>query len=101
MVGYGGPTNLGDGVWSDSITEREYSGEVLDIMSSTAQSEKVNDDIRLQQEISVVADAFALGNFSRIKYVMWMGTAWTVQSVKVKRPRLILALGGPYDGPTA
>lgn len=99
QVGYGNDTDQGHGVWTTVITERAYRGDVLEIMSSTEDVDKVNDDIRLQQRISILADAFAFENFSRIKYVLWMGTAWTVQSVRVERPRLILSLGGVYDGP--
>lgn len=98
-VGYGLPTELVDGVWSDDITERAYYGDILDAMASNEESDKVIDDIRLQQRISILADAFALENFSRIKYVSWMGSLWTVISVRVERPRLVLALGGIYNGP--
>lgn len=98
-VGYGLPTELVNGVWTANIVERDHYGDILKTMSSIEPSDKVNDDIRLQNRISIVADAFALENFSDIKYVSYMGTRWTVQSVVVERPRLILSLGGVYDGP--
>lgn len=98
-VGYGVPGTPVDGVWSDAITERTYRGEVLNALSSTEPSDKVNADVRLQNRISILADAFALENFSHIKYVSWMGSLWTVQSVEVERPRLVLSLGGVYNGP--
>jgi len=99
LVGYGIPEEVVEGVWTDNITERAYYGNVLNIMSSNQESEQVNDNIRLQQKISIVADAFAIENFSRIKYVVWMNTAWKVQSVVVERPRIELTLGGVYNGP--
>jgi hypothetical protein len=98
-VGYGTPGELVDGVWSDSITERDYYGEVLNTTRFLQESDKVNDDIRLQQRISIVADAFAVENFARIKYVSWMGTLWEVTSVSLERPRLLLTVGGVYNGP--
>lgn len=98
-VGYGIPAEVEDGVWSDSIVEQAYYGDVLDTTASNEEADKVNDDIRLQQRVSILADAFALENFSRIKYVSWMGSLWTVISVKVERPRLLLSLGGIYNGP--
>lgn len=100
-VGYGIPTTIVDGVWSDSIVERSYYGDILDTLASNEESDKVNDDIRLQQRVSIVADAFAIENFSRIKYVSWMGSLWMVISIKVERPRLLLSLGGIYNGPRA
>lgn len=98
-VGYGIPGEFVGGVWADSITERDHYGEVLDMTKSFEPSEKVNDDFRLQNRISIVADAFAVENFSTIKYVLWMGERWTVSSVRVDRPRIILSLGGVYHGP--
>lgn len=98
-VGYGVPSEVVDGVWSDTITERAYYGDVLEDVASNAEADKVNNDIRLQNRVSIVADAYAMENFSRIKYVSWMGSLWMVISVRVERPRLILALGGIYNGP--
>jgi hypothetical protein len=97
-VGYSIPTPPVDGVWSDDITERTYKGEVLDDLRSIEESDKVNENIRLQSRISILADDFAFENFSHIKYVSWMGSLWTVNSVKPERPRLLLSLGGVYSG---
>ena len=98
-IGYGVSVQTVPGVWSDEITERAYYGDVLNDLRSISSSEKVNDDIRLQNRISIVADAFALGNYLQIKYVEVSGFKWTVNSVDVERPRLILSLGGAYNGP--
>ena len=98
-IGYGVSEETVPGVWSDEITERAYYGDILNDLRSTSASEKVNDDIRLQHRISIVADAYALGNYLQIKYVEWAGFLWTVNSVDVERPRLILSLGGVYNGP--
>jgi hypothetical protein len=98
-VGYGVPGELVEGVWSDNITERAYYGEILSTTQFYEESDKVNDDIRLTQRISILADGFALENFSLIKYVSWMGSFWEVTSVSIERPRLLLTLGGVYNGP--
>jgi len=100
-IGYGVSEETVPGVWSDEITERAYYGDILNDLRSLSASEKVNDDVRLQNRISIVADAYALGNYLQIKYVEWAGFFWTVQSVDVERPRLILSLGGVYNGPRA
>lgn len=97
-VGYAVPTNPVPGVWSDEITERAYYGDVLNDVRSLSASEKVNDDVRMQTRISIVADKYALGNYLQIKYVEWAGSLWTVTSVDAERPRLVLSLGGVYDG---
>ena len=99
VVGFGFPQDGGDGVWSDDITERIYNGSVLSVTRSNQESEKVNDDIRWQNRISIMADAFALENISFIKYVSWMESRWVVSSLDLERPRIILSLGELYNGP--
>lgn len=83
----------------DKISERNYYGDVLTNTRYREDSDNVNDNVRLMQRISIVADIFAYDNFFAIKYVVWAGSRWTVNSVEVSRPRLILTLGGVYDGP--
>lgn len=99
-VGYGISTNRGNGVWSDDITERTYNGTVLSATRNLEESDKVNDNIRLQNRISIMADAFALEHFLDMKYVEWEGTLWKVASAEPERPRIVITAGGVYDGPT-
>lgn len=99
-VGYSSQGELVGGVWSDGITERAYFGDVVNETRTDGSSDKVNDDIRLSERINIVADAFAFANFADIKYVERMGVLWSVTSVEVQHPRLILSLGGVYHGPT-
>lgn len=98
-VGYATRSQTAPGVWSDTITERSYYGEYLNQTVSDSDAEKVNEDTALSSRISIVADAFALGNFRDIKYVVdQSGVFWAVTSRELKRPRLILSTGGVYDG---
>jgi hypothetical protein len=58
----------------------------------------LNDNINMSNEISIVADPFANENFQSIKYIEYMGTLWRVNNVDVQYPRLILRMGGVYNG---
>lgn len=102
-VGYGESieTPPGSGAWKDVITEFPYQGDVIRNTRVLENSEKVNPDIAIGNSISVVADEYAFEHFSKIKYVRWAGALWTVGTVEVKSPRLILSLGGVYNGPTS
>jgi hypothetical protein len=102
VVGFGTPTEspANSGVWKDVITEKTYSGDVIRDTRRFDGSQKVNADISVGNSISVVADAYLTGNVQAIRYVAWTGTLWTVDSVEVQSPRLILRLGGVYSGPT-
>lgn len=99
-VGFAPTGTIVDGVWSGNITERAYKGEVLEVTRSLEPADKVEDDIRLQNRIRIIGDAFALENFSNIRYVSLQGVRWTVNSVTVERPQLLFALGGVYHGDT-
>jgi hypothetical protein len=101
VVGYGEEVETVGGVWEKVITEVSYFGDVLKNTRRLQDGEKVNSDISVGNTISIVADAYANEHFFAIKYVSWAGTLWTVSEVTVERPRLLLRLGGVYNGPTA
>lgn len=86
------------GIYVDKVTERNYYGDVLKNNSRWQDSGYRNDNLTLSNRISILADAYAYQNFSVIKYVEWMGVLWKVESIEVERPRLILTLGGEYNG---
>lgn len=101
-VGYGEPVEdpPGSGVHIDQITEFPYKGDVIRNSRNLGPGEGVNSDISVGNSISIVADAYAVEHFMKIKYVEWAGVLWTVTDVEVQRPRLLLSLGSVYNGPT-
>lgn len=100
MIGYGITRETRPGVWTTEIIERPYYGDRNRVTSSLQQGESLNDDIQLKNDLSIIADAYALQNFSLIKYATIMGVRWKIKSVDVQRPRLALSIGGIYNGPT-
>jgi hypothetical protein len=94
-------TPPGSGIYADHITEVKYFGDVVRNIRRLESGEKVNDDLSVGNQISIVADQYANEHFFAIRYVRWAGALWTVSSVEVKSPRLILSLGSVYNGPTA
>lgn len=100
-IGFGAPVQKAPGVWEDQITERKYYGDVKQNMLTASNAGSVLPEARFQTTISVVADAYALENFTAIRYIRWAGSVWTVTSVQPQRPRLILMLGEVYHGPTS
>lgn len=100
-VGYGLSVESAPGVWEDAITEVSYYGNVIRNTRQLREGSLVNDDITVGNNISIVADAYANENFMSIRYIRWQGSLWTVTAVDVQAPRLVLTLGGLYNGPTA
>lgn len=97
-VGYAETTETSPGVWVDQIVERKYYGEVTQIIRRYQPSENLNDNLNINNRISILSDPYALQNFSKIKYVVWMDTAWKVSAITVAYPRLNLEIGGVYNG---
>jgi len=93
-------TPSGSGIWVEQIVEFQYTGDVVRNNRKLEEAEKVNLDISVGNSISIVADAYANEHFFAIRYVQWSGTLWTVVNVDVQSPRLLLRLGGVYNGPT-
>ena len=88
------------GIWVDQIIETAYFGDVVRNTRKLQSGETLNDDITVQNAITIVADEYANQHFFNIRYVRWAGVLWTVTKVEVQPPRLHLTLGSVYNGPT-
>ena len=97
-VGYVETEDDGYGVYKEVATERHYYGDVTRNTSRWQNGVGLNDDMLISNVVSIVADPYAYEHFSHIRYVEWHGTLWKVSSIEEQRPRLILTLGGVYNG---
>lgn len=96
-VGYCTSVEARPGVWVvDHVVERPYYGEVLRYSRRYQTTDKVNDNLDISNQISILADPYAYEHFAEIRYVYWMGAKWKVSSVEVEYPRLKLTVGGVY-----
>lgn len=99
-IGYGETIETRPGVHEDVITERKAYGDVIRNARQLQDGEYLNNNLSVSNSISIVADAYANEHFFAMRYIKWAGTLWTVSDVTVERPRLLLRLGGVYNGPT-
>lgn len=98
-IGYAISEETSPGVWTDTIVKRKYSGDVIRNMSNRSETaDSTNDTININNQFSILADPFAYQNFLLIKYIDYMGVKWEVKTAEVKYPRLILSVGGVYNG---
>lgn len=91
----------GSGIYKNKFVTKKYLGDILKNTKRAETGEGVNDNVVLSNQISIISDPYARENFSMIAYVTFMGTRWKVTSVEVRYPRLILTLGGVYNGASA
>lgn len=98
-IGYAdGSVENEPGIWGESILERPYYGDTYRNTRLLQNSDGVNDNINIANQISIVADPYANQNFHAMRYVEFMGTKWKITNVEVQYPRLILTVGGQYNG---
>ncbi len=97
-IGYAISKETAPGVWVEDIVEHKYSGDVYRNTRKLQSGNQVNDSIDISNEISILSDPFANENFHSMRYVTYMGAKWKVSSVEVRYPRLILTVGGLYNG---
>lgn len=97
-IGYIIPTEVREGVWKETPIEKEAYGDFLEDRTNIQNSDKVSKNISLSGRLVVMIDQFAMTNFQHIRYATFMGTAWSVTSVRPAYPKLHLTLGEMYNG---
>lgn len=86
----------GTGVWEEKITEKQYYGDVTRNTIRYSSTEKVNDDLEISNNLSIVADSFAYDNLGAMKYAVLNGVKWKITSIEIAQPRIILSLGSVF-----
>lgn len=99
VIGYADTVETSPGIWEEVIVTRRYVGDLNRNSRRLESSGNLNDNVNISNEISIVADPYAMNNFHKMRYVEFMGAKWKVTSVDAStRPRLILNVGGVYNG---
>lgn len=100
-IGYAITNETEPGLWESTIVEHSYYGDITSNRWKRQNSGEVNDNINLSNVISIVADPFAYQNCSNMAYVEIMGAKWNISDIEIQHPRLILTIGGVYNGEQA
>lgn len=96
-IGFSVMEKTAAGVIRETIKERHYVGDVVTNVRRWETGDGPNDNIQVQNQISIVMDEFAYSALHSIRYVTWMGAKWKVTSVQIDRPRLVISIGGVYN----
>lgn len=91
-------TPEGSGIWKKDIQTREYAGEINRFSRRWDTASKVNEDISINYQVSVIADPFLMENLGYIRFVEWNGFKWKVTTVTPSYPRLTLEIGEVFNG---
>jgi hypothetical protein len=97
-IGLSSTVETEPGLWEETIVERPYYGDLVRNTSRYQTKDSTNDDITISNNISIVADPYANENFRHMRYVCFMDTKWKITNAEVQYPRIILNVGGVYNG---
>lgn len=100
MIGYGILVEKEGSIFDEEIIEKPYYGDTIrHSVRYEPTSDHLHDNVKLNDEISIVADDFAYQNTHRMRYATLNGVKWKISSISYGYPRLTLSLGGVYNGP--
>lgn len=97
-IGFIETVKTSPGVYEEKIDYRYYKGDVLKNFYRWDSGNNLNDNININNTISILADSFLYEHLGYIRCIEWMGFLWEINSADVQRPRLILSIGGVYNG---
>ena len=98
-IGYVTNVQTAPSVWKNQETVREYFGDIKRNTSGWREnSDSTNDDLTIDVQVSIVADPFAYQHFTSMKWIDLYDAKWKITKIEPQRPRLILTVGGVYNG---
>lgn len=92
------------GVWSPIENSKKMRGDLISSSATNgngsriADSGKVNDDVSLNHRVSLLGDYYTFNNYLNIKWIQIGGRKLEVSSIELQRPRVILTVGGLWNG---
>ena len=106
VIGFAIPVEVKPGVWDDLIEEKPYKGDILQNARRWQEEirqdkQSINDNLKVDNRMSLIADAYLYSHLPAIKYLTWMGVRWKVSNVEINRPRIILTIGDVYNAAPA
>jgi hypothetical protein len=97
VVGYAELKEKAKGVWEEEITQKNAYGDIIRNNAQILPGSAINDNVKINNIISIIADPYATTHILGIRYVKWLGILWKVTNIEVQTPRLLLTLGGVYN----
>lgn len=101
-IGFADTVETSPGIAEDVIIERKFHGDVLRSTGRmVVEGDHINPNPAFNNSISIVGSKYAFANWKKIRYIKFEGELWTISSMAIQRPRLVIEMGDIYNGPTA
>lgn len=100
-IGFSETVETRPGIFEEKYVERMYKGDIHRNTRQWSPSEHLNDNININNEISVIADSFINSHFGTMRYVRWMDQVFEITSatIDVDIHRITLSIGGIFNVP--
>lgn len=96
-IGFATQVETRPGVWEDAIVPRPYKGDVIRSGRRWDNNqESINDNFTINNQFSVISDAFLYSHVPAMRYIEYLGTKFKIASVSIDRPRVTIDVGGVY-----
>lgn len=87
------------GVYEPTIVVKAIKGSVVSNRYQHQNSDKSTiDNVRITNQLSIVANQFLNEHISNLMYIEFQGVKWKVESFDIRPPRVVVSLGGVYNG---
>ena len=97
-IGFAESYEKDTGIWNTShILEMPYYGDVVKNYRRVTENGKINDDVTIGNQFSIVGNKFAYESMGRMRYITFAGQKWKITNVELQYPRLIISVGGIYN----
>lgn len=97
-IGYAVVSEVSEGIFKEIFVEKPCKGDVQRQTRRLFDSSEINQNLTVNNVFSIVANPYASANIMAMRYLVWHGQKWKVTNVEAQRPRLILTVGGVYNG---
>ena len=101
LIGFVSNEEIEPGIWEDVVTEKKHRGEILKNNQRFAVANTTSGELKITNQFSIVGTSYAFDHISDIRYLEWRGNRWVVDTVGIEYPRLVITIGGLYNGPKA
>lgn len=88
-----------DNVYIEDIIEFPVTGNVKDDWRyHNIGDDSMSKDLIISNRIEIIPRRELLRNLDNIRYITYLSSKWEVRVVAYNKPKLILSLGGVYNG---
>lgn len=97
-IGYAATLETEPGVFTPSIVEKQHYGDIIREAVANRKAFSINDTAVINSRLSIIMTPYMVSNAHKMKYATVDGAKIKITNWEVLRPRVIITLGGAYNG---